>query len=314
MYRGRRAFFFVLPPEQQMSHIRLKEIAPLIRVTVQNWQKDRAPRLGAALAYYMALSLAPTLVILLAISSFVFGANAAEGRLISQIRGLVGGEGAKVIQVLLTGIHRPPSGIATTVLGLVALFFGATAVVGELRDALNTIWKVPEDTTCSRGRSMWNLVKERLLSFALVLGAGLFLLASLIVSAWRTAAGEYLTSVAAPPRALIQAGDWVVSFVVITLLFAFIFKVLPNVSLKWGDVTIGAVLTSLLFTAGKTLLAVYLGRATFTDTYGAASSLVIMLVWIYYSAQVFFLGAEFTRAYACRRDPMLTALSAAASS
>jgi membrane protein len=288
-----------------MSHIRLKEVAPLIRVTVQNWQKDRAPRLGAALAYYMALSLAPTLVILLAISSFAFGANGAEGRLVSQIRGLVGGEGAKVIQTMIKGAHRSSSGIAATLLGLVALFFGATAVVGELRDALNMIWKVPEDKACSRGRSMWNLVKERLLSFALVLGAGLFLLASLIVSAWRTAAGQYLNSVAAPPHALIQTADWFVSFVVITLLFAFIFKVLPSVSLKWGDVTIGAVLTSLLFTAGKSLLGVYLGRASFTDTYGAASSLVILLVWVYYSAQVFYLGAEFTRAYACRRGPML---------
>jgi len=294
-----------------MSHIRLKEIAPLIRVTVQNWQKDRAPRLGAALAYYMALSLAPTLVILLAISSFAFGANGAEGRLVSQIRGLVGGEGAKVIQAMIKGAHRSSSGIAATVLGLVALFFGATAVVGELRDALNMIWKVPEDKICSRGRSMWNLVKGRLLSFALVLGAGLFLLASLIVSAWRTAAGQYLNSVAAPPHALIQTADWLVSFVVVTLLFAFIFKVLPSVSLKWGDVTIGAVLTSLLFTAGKSLLGVYLGRASFTDTYGAASSLVILLVWVYYSAQVFYLGAEFTRAYACRRGPMLRLRAAA---
>jgi membrane protein len=186
----------------------------------------------------------------------------------------------------------------------VALFFGATAVVGELRDALNMIWKVPEDKTCSRGRSMWNLVKEWLLSFALVLGAGLFLLASLIVSAWRTAAGQYLNSVAAPPHALIQTADWLVSFVVITLLFAFIFKILPSVSLKWGDVTIGAVLTSLLFSAGKSLLGAYLGRASFTDTYGAARSLVILLVWVHYSAQVFYLGAEFTRAYACRRGPM----------
>ncbi len=295
-----------------LSHIHLNQIATLIRVTVQNWQKDRAPRLGAALAYYMALSLAPTLVILLAISSFVFGANGAEGRLVSQIRGLVGGDGAKVMQAMIKGAHRSSSGIAATVLGLVTLFFGATAVVGELRDALNTIWKVPEDTTCSRGRSVWNLVKERLLAFALVLGAGLFLLASLIVSAWRTAAGQYLDSVATLPQALIHIADWLVSFVVITLLFAFIFKVLPNVTLKWGDVIIGAVFTSLLFTAGKSLLGVYLGRATFTDTYGAASSLVILLVWVYYSAQVFYLGAEFIRVYACRRDPLFAAVPAAA--
>jgi membrane protein len=296
-----------------MSYIHPKEIAALIKATFQNWQTDRAPRLGAALAYYIALSLAPTLVILVAISSFAFGANAAESRMVSQIQGLVGGDGAKIIQALLKGVHRPTSGIATTVLGLVTLFFGATAVVTELRDALNTIWKVPEDAACSRVRSVWNLVKERLLSFALVLAAGLFLLASLIVNVGLSAAGHYLNSVAAPPRALVQTADWVVSFVVITILFAFIFKVLPHVSLKSGDVTIGAVLTSLLFTAGKSLLGLYLGRASFTDTYGAASSLVILLVWVYYSAQVFYLGAEFTRVYASRHDSVFTPLSATAS-
>jgi membrane protein len=280
-----------------MRLISLKEIATLFTITIRNWQEDRAPRLGAALAYYMALSLAPTLLILLAISGLVFGANAAEGRLVSQIRGLVGGDGAKVIQGLLKGTHRPSSGITATVLGLVTLFFSATAVVSELKDALNTIWKVPEDAACSRVRSMLNLVIERLLSFALVLGAGLFLLASLIVNVWISAAGEFLNSVAAPPRGLIRTADWVVSFAVITILFAFIFKVLPKVPMKWKDVTVGAVLTSLLFTAGKSLLAVYLGKASFTDTYGAASSLVIVLVWVYYSAQVFYLGAEFTRAY-----------------
>ena len=291
-----------------MSDFRLNEISPLIRDTVQNWRKDRAPRLGAALAYYMALSLAPTLVILLAISGFAFGTHTAESRLVSQMEGLVGVEGVKVIQALVKGSHRHASGIGATLLGLVTLFFGATAVVNELRDALNTIWQVPEDTTCSRARNVWNLAKDRLLSFALVLGAGLFLLVSLLVSVWITAAGEFLHAVAAPPRALIRTTDWAVSFVVMTVLFAFIFKVLPSVSLKWGDVAVGAVLTSLLFTAGKLALGVYLGKAGFTDTYGAASSLVILLVWVYYSAQVFFLGAEFTRAYACRRGSIIAVL------
>jgi len=232
--------------------------------------------------------------------------------MVSQIQSLVGGQGAHVIQALLKG-HQPSSGITATVLGLVTLFFSATAVVSELRDALNMIWKVPEDTTCSRVRSMVNVVKERLLSFALVLGAGFFLLASLIVNVWISAAGQYLNSVAVPPRGLIQTTDWVVSFAAITVLFAFIFKVLPNVLLKWSDVAVGAVLTSLLFTAGKWMLGVYLGKASFTDTYGAASSLVIVLVWVYYSAQVFYLGAEFTRVYACRRASVLTPLCAAAS-
>ena len=155
-----------------------------------------------------------------------------------------------------------------------------------------------------RSRSIFNLVKERLLSFARVLGTGLFLLTSLIVNTWISAAGKYLSSVAPPPRALIQIADWIVSFGLITALFAFIFKVLPDVRLKWGDVGAGAVLTSLLFTAGKILLGIYLGRAGFADSYGAAGSLVVLLVWVYYSAQVVFLGAEFTRAYALRFGSM----------
>ena len=284
--------------------IPLTELAPLLRVTARNWQNDRAPRMGAALAYYMALSLAPTLVIILAVTGVAFGAKAAQGRLVWQIQGLVGYEGAKVIQSMIEGAHRSSNGIVATVLGLVTLFFGATAVVTELRDALNTIWRVPEDTASSRGRSLFNLVKQQLLSFALVLGVGLFLLTSLIVNTWISAAGKYL-SLVAPPRPIIQIADWVVSFGLITALFAFIFKVLPNVRLKWGDVIAGAVFTSLLFTSGQFLLAAYLGKAGFADSYGAAGSLVVLLVWVYYSAQVVFLGAEFTRAYALRLGSML---------
>src|ERR1700693_3235674 len=198
-----------------MMHIPFKEIAPLSRVAFQNWQNDRAPRMGAALAYYIALSLAPTVLILVAIAGLAFGAQAAEGRLVSQIQGLVGYEGAKAIQTMIEGARRPSRGIAATVLGLVTVFFAASAVVSELRDAMNTIWRVPEDATSSTVRSIFNLVKERLLSFALVLASGLFLVVSLIVNAWIFAAGKYLNSGAAPLAALIQTIDWVVSFVVI---------------------------------------------------------------------------------------------------
>ena len=268
-------------------------------MTAENWLHDRAPRLGAALAFYLALSLAPTLVILLNIAGLAFGAKASENRLILEVQGLVGDEGAKVIQAMIEAAHRPRSGIAAILLGLVPLFIGATAAVSELKDALNTIWKVPHDKTSSTIRSILNVVKARFLSFAVVLGAGLFLLTSLIVNACISAADQYLKPVA-PPTAFIQTVDWAVSFVVITVLFAFIFKVLPAVSLEWGDVIIGAVLTSFLFTVGKYLFGVYLGKAGFADSYGAAGSLVILLVWVYYSAQVLFSGAEFTRAYACR--------------
>ena len=260
--------------------------------------------MGAALAYYIALSLAPTVLILLAIAGLAFGAQAAEGRLVSQIQGLVGYEGAKAIQTMIEGARQSSRNIAATVLGLVTVFFASSAVVSELKDAMNTIWRVPEDTTSSTVQSIFNLVKDRLLSFALVLASGSFLVVSLIVNAWILAAGKYLYSGAAPPVALVETTDWVVSFVVITVLFAFIFKVLPRVPLRWGDVTLGAVLTSLLFAAGKFLLGLYLGKAGFADTYGAAGSLVVVLVWVYYSAQVLFLGAEFTRAFACRFGSM----------
>ena len=287
-----------------MNRIPFKEIAPLMRVAFRNWQDDRAPRMGAALAYYIALALAPTVLVLLAIAGLVFGAQAAEGRLVSQIQDLVGYEEAKAIEAVIEGARQSSKGVAATVLGLLTVFFAASAVVSELRDAMNTIWRVPEDTGSSTVRSIFNLVTERLVSFALVLASGLFLVASLIVNAWIFAASTYLNSGNAPPRVLVQATDSVVSFVVVTALFAFIFKVLPQAPLRWGDVILGAVVTSLLFAAGKSLLGLYLGKAGFTDTYGAAGSLVVVLVWVYYSAQVLFLGAEFTRAYACRLGSM----------
>jgi membrane protein len=283
-----------------VNHIGFKEIVPLSRIAIQNWQNDKAPRMGAALAYYIALSLAPTVLIVLGIVGFAFGAQAAEGHLVSQVQGLVGYEGAKPIQAIIEGARQSSRGLAATVLGLITVFFASSAVVSELRDAMNTIWRVPEETASSTARSIFNLVKERLLSFAVVLACGLFLVVSLIVNAGVFAAGKYLNLGEAPPLTLVQATDSVGSFIVITVLFAFIFKVLPGVPLRWGDVTLGAILTSLLFAVGKILLGVYLGKAGVADTYGAAGSLVIVLVWVYYSAQVLFLGAEFTRAYACR--------------
>jgi membrane protein len=287
-----------------MNRIPFKEIGPLLKVSFQNWQEDRAPRMGAALAYYIALSLAPTVLILLGIVDLIFGAKAAEGRLVSQIRGLVGYEGANAIQTLIEGAHQSSKGIAATAIGLVTVFFAASGVVSELMDAMNTIWKVPEVATSSTVHSIFNAVKERLLSLALVLASGLFLLASLIVNTWIYTVGRFLNSGARPPQALVQVVDGVVSLVIVTVLFLLIFKILPRVPLKWSDVTLGAVLTSLLFTGGKFLLGLYLGKAGFANTYGAAGSLVIILVWVYYSAQVLYLGAEFTRAYTLRCGSM----------
>ena len=283
-----------------MASIPLREVGPLLRVTVEYWYSDRAPRMGAALAYYMALSLAPSLVIMLAIAGFAFSAKTAEGGLLWQTQDMLGPEGARLIQTIVEGVHRSQHGIAATVLGLFTLLFGATAAINELRDDLNTVWQVPDDPTWSHARSAYNIVKDRFLSLAIVLGAGVYLLASLTLNVWVSAAYKYLNPAANPPHFLSQATGWLVSLVAITVLFALVFKLMPNVSLEWGDVAIGAIFTSLMFTAGKFLLGVYFGRAGFADTYGAAGSLVILLVWVYYSAMVFLGGAEFTRAYTHR--------------
>src|SRR5450759_3413422 len=208
---------------ETMGSIPLREVGPLLRVTVQYWYHDRAPRLGAALAYYMALSLALRLVIMLAIAVFAFNAKTAQGGLIWQIQGMVGPEAGKLIQIIVEGAHRSQHGIAATVLGLFTLFFGATAAVNELRDDLNTVWQVPDDPTWSHARNAYNMIKDRLLSLAIVLGAGLYLLASLFLNLWVSAAGKYLNAAAVPPRVISQSIEWLVSLVAITVLFALIF-------------------------------------------------------------------------------------------
>src|SRR5450759_5623198 len=234
----------------------------------------------------MAISLAPSLVIVLAIAGFAFNDKTAQGGLIWQIQEMVGPEAGKLIQIIVEGAHRSPHGVAATVLGLFTLFLGATAAVNELRDDLNTVWQVPDDPTWSHARSAYNIIRDRLLSFAIVLGAGLYLLASLSLNLWVSATNQYLNPATTPHRFFNQATGWLVSLVAFTVLFALIFKLMPNVSLEWGDVTIGAIFTSVMFTAGRFLLVLYLGGAGFTDTYGAAGSLVILLVWVYCSAQV----------------------------
>jgi len=217
----------------------------------------------------------------------------------------VGEQGAEAVRTMLGSAHRSYASASATLAGLVTVFFAASAVVSELRDAMNTIWKIPEDTGSGEIHDLLNLIEDRALSFALVLASGLFLLVSLTVDAWIVAVRGYLDPGGWLPPAVIHLVDWSVSVVVITSLFAFIFKVLPRVSLRWSDVLPGAIGTSLLFVTGKLLLGVYLGMASFADTYGAAGSLVVVLVWVYYSAQVLYLGAEVTRAYALRFGSML---------
>jgi membrane protein len=287
----------ILRHVREFSSLHFKEFLELFKETVGEWLDDKAPRLGASLAFYTLLSLAPLLIVIVAVAAIVYGQEAARGQLVWQIQGLVGPDGAKAIQGLIQGAYKPATGVVASLLGLLTLAFGASSVVVELRDALNTIWHVAPDSRNTGFASIFRLAKERFYSFALILGVGFLLLVSLVLNAWIAAMGSFFGSFLPIPEAVLHAATFLFSFFVITFLFAAIYKLLPDVHLKWSDVTIGASVTSLLFTIGKQLIGLYLGKTSFASTYGAAGSLVIVLVWVYYSAMLFFLGAEFTKVY-----------------
>jgi membrane protein len=268
----------------------------LFKAAYQEWTEDNASRLAAALAYYAAISLAPLLIILLGIAGLGFGHEAAAGRIMSQMEGLVGQQGAKLVQDIIASANRPATGIVSTVVGTIILLMGAAGVFGALRDGLNTVWEVTPKT----GRGVIGLIKDRFLSLTMVLGVGFLLLVSLVISATLSGLGNYMAGILPFPLFLLEVINILISFAVIALLFALIYKVLPDVEIAWHDVWIGAVITSLLFTIGKFAIGLYLGRSTVGNAYGAAGSLVIILIWIYYSAQILFFGAELTQVYANR--------------
>ena len=282
-----------------LAAFRFRDTRILLGDALEAWYRHNAPRLGASLAFYTILSLAPLSIVVIAVASLIFGRAAAEGQIIWQIQDLAGREGAEVIRQMIEGARKPASGILATTFGLLTLFLGATAVVAELRDALNTIWEIPTQESHWRS-SMVKILRERVLSFVMVLGVGFLLLASLIVNVWLAAAGAFFRGLLPMPEPALQALTSVVSFIVIAVLFALIYKFMPDVDLRWRDVAPGAVLTSLLFSLGKLLIGLYLGKTSLGSTYGAAGSLVVLLVWVYYSAQVFLLGAEFTQVFARR--------------
>lgn len=268
----------------------------LARETLAEFFDDRAPMLGASVAYYTLFSLAPLLVIALAIAGFFFGQEASSGQLASTLAGLLGPQGAQAVQDMVAHARRPGAGILATLLGVAALVFGAGGVFGQLQVAMDTIW----DVRRRKGRGVKGFVKDRFFSFAMVLGVGFLLLVSLLVTAVLSATGQLLRGSLPGGDALWMVLNFLISLAILSLLFALLFKVVPDVEVAWRDVLLGGFLTAVLFTVGKSLIGLYLGRGAIGSAYGAAGSLVVVLVWIYYSAQIFFLGAEFTQVYANR--------------
>jgi membrane protein len=280
---------------RRIFRLRLKDIGWLLRESASNWSDDNAQRLSASLAFYTLLSLAPLLVVIVAVAALAFGRKAAEGQLAWEIQGTVGIDQARAIEAIIRAAVKPEAGLLATWFSVATLAMGATAVVVELQDALNNIWHVPAGRNQSTFTTIATLLRQRFYSFVMVLGVGLLLLISLVLSTWMAAMDRFFGSV--PPMHATNFLTFLVTFVVITFLFAAIYKILPDVQLQWSDVLVGASVTSLIFTAGKQLIGLYLGRTGIGSTYGAAGSLVLVLLWVYYSAQLFFFGAEFTKVY-----------------
>jgi membrane protein len=273
---------------------RPRAISALLKVAYLEWSRDRAPRMGAALAYYTIFSLAPLLIIVVAIAGLAFGMQAAQGEIAGQIQGLIGRDGAKAVQSMIQSAHKPAHGVIGSLIGVFALLLGASGVFSEMQDALNSIWHVNPDSKAG----VLNLIKERFLSFGMVLGIGFLLLVSLLLSALLAAVVKYLGGIFPVLAVLLASLDFLLSLLSITVLFAMIFKLLPNIKIAWSDVWVGAALTSLLFTAGKFVIGFYIGKSVSASAYGAAGSLVVVVAWIYYSALLLYFGAEFTRVYA----------------
>ena len=284
----------------EVERVSAKSVWELIKQTASSWSEINAPRLGAALAYYTLLSIAPLLVVCIGIAGLIFGAQAAQDQIAYQLQNVIGPQGSVAIQSLLQNANKPAAGITATVVGFFMLLFGASGVFGELRDSLNAVWGAKSTS----GAGLMGMIKYRFFSFAMVLGIGFLLLVSLVLSAAIAAAGKFFQSHLPVPEGVLHLSSTVVTFLTVTILFALLYKVVPDVRIEWRDVIIGAAVTSLLFSVGKFLIGLYLGKASVGSAYGAAGSLVVFIVWVYYSAQIFFMGAEFTHAFAQRHGSL----------
>lgn len=281
--------------------MQIRSIFKLFGDAFASWKNDYAPSMGAALAYYTVFSVAPLLLIVISVAGLVFGRDAARGEIFAQLAGLMGAQGAMAVQGMLEALNKPTEGIVATVVGVVLVLIGATTVFGELQDAMDRIWRAPARETSS---GIWSLVRVRLLSFSMVMGIGFLLMVSLVASAALAAVGKWWSPLFGGWATLAQAVNFVFSFAMVTVIFAMIYKLMPRVTVQWRDVWIGAGVTALLFTVGKHLIGLYIGKSSVASGYGAAGSLVVLLVWVYYSAQIFLLGAEFTWVYAHRHGSL----------
>lgn len=285
-------------PEPAVAKGRDRRWRAMLQATVAGWSDDRAASMGAALAFYTFFSMAPLLLIVVSVAGLVLGREAAQGHLMNELAGLVGADAAATIEALLASAREPADSVWATVVGVVTMLVGATTVFAELQGALDRIWESPD--VPARG-GLWAILRARVLSFGLILGLAFLLMVSLVFGAAVTALGRWWSGVFDLWAWLAQALNLLVGFGLTAVIFAMIYKLMPRVSVQWRDVWTGAFVTALFFSVGKLLIGLYLGASGVASAYGAAGSIVVVLLWVYYSAQVFLLGAEFTWVYARTR-------------
>lgn len=283
-----------VPRVSSKMPITFSQVWGLIKAAAKSWSDDYAPSMGAALSYYTLFSIAPLLLIVISVAGLVFGEEAARGEIFSQLNGLMGSEAAAAIQGLLESVNKPAKGTVATVSGIALVLIGATTVFAELQDALDRIWRAP----ARRQKGIWALLRARMLSFGLILSIGFLLMVSLVMGAVLSAFNRWWSPFFAGWEVVAQTLNTVFSFGITMLAFAMIYKIMPRVKIAWHDVWIGAAVTAFLFTAGKFLIGLYIGQSGVVSGFGAASSIVVVLIWVYYSAQIFLVGAEFTWVYA----------------
>jgi membrane protein len=275
----------------------LRSLWVTLKQTFRAWNDHEAPRLGAALSFYTVLSLAPLVILVIAIASLIFGRSTAQSEIIGQVQGIMGAEGAKAVETVIEHGQRP-TGVFASVIGAITLLVGASGAFSELQFALNKIW----DVKPKEGSGIASLITARLFSFGMVLAVGFLLIVSLVITAGLAVLGKFFGEIRPMPELLMHTINFVVSFVGISALFALILKYVPEARIKWRDVWEGAIATALLFTIGKSLIGLYLGKAAVGSAYGAAGSLIVVIVWVYYSAMIFFFGAEFAHVRATVRQ------------